>query len=215
MKRNVFKNKKALIQASIHKGCKVLDVGFLGQGIQKGNTSWPHALIKEITDDVYGVDLGVDAATFPAGRYQSASAEVFSFSGTTFDTIFAGDLIEHLPNPGLFLASASRHMQPESRLILTTPNCFNLFNLTEKLMKDEPTVNHDHTCYFNHKTLRKLLEKCGFAVESIGYVYSLEYDHPESWKKKLLNILYRILSFFTPKYLETLVMVTSFPGGKA
>ncbi len=210
MTRKVFKDKAALIGAVVGPDDRVLDVGFLGQGIQMGDPSWPHALLREAAAEVYGVDLSIDRTAFPdASRYQEGDAESFSFPGVAFDAIFAGDLIEHLPNPGLFLASARAHMQAHSTLVLTTPNTFNLFNLAEKLTKDEPTVNADHTCYFNHKTIRVLLDKCGFQLAEIHYVYTLGYTHPESLRKKALNVLYRFVSFFTPKFIETLVITAN------
>jgi hypothetical protein len=52
-----------------------------------------------------------------------------------------------------------------------------------------------------------LLAKCGFDLVETGYIYSLEYGHKESIKKKVLNILYKLLSLSTTKYLETLVVV--------
>jgi 2-polyprenyl-3-methyl-5-hydroxy-6-metoxy-1,4-benzoquinol methylase len=204
----IYRNKAELIQKSIPNNAVVLDVGFWGQGVTKGDTNWPHALLKVTGAQVYGVDLNINRGEFPdTDRYQEGSAEDFSFPGVTFTHIFAGDLIEHLPNPGKFLEACARHMNTESQLILTTPNCFNLFNLTEKLSKDEPTVNADHTMYFNHKTLRVLLQKCGFNIQSIDYIYSLEYTHKESWKKRLQNILYYLLSTQTPKFVETLVVI--------
>lgn len=204
----VFKNKAELIKECIRVTDCVLDVGFSGQGIQHTDAKWPHALLKDQAKAVYGVDLAIDRTIFPDTiRYQEASAEQFSFPGLLFDKIFAGDLIEHLSNPGTFLEHCRAHLSPSGELILTTPNCFNLFNLTEKISKNEPTVNSDHTLYFNWKVLRKLLEKNGFEVSVISYVYSLEYTHPESLKKKVLNVLYYVCSLFTSKYIETLVVI--------
>lgn len=206
--RHIYKNKEELIQRFVQSGQKILDVGFVGQGVTSSQEKWPHAYLLKTGADVFGVDLSLDRVKFPdKTRYQEASAEGFSFPGVAFDVIIAGDLIEHLPNPGLFLDCCRNHLHGNGVLILTTPNCFNLFNLTEKLSKDEPTVNADHTCYFNHKTLRVLLEKCNLSVVERSYIYSLEYTHAESWKKKIQNILYRVLSYFTPKFVETLVMV--------
>jgi len=185
----------------------VLDIGFLGQGIRTGDANWPHALMLAQAKEVFGLDLEVDREAFPdTVHYQEASAEAFSFGDTRFDLIFASDLIEHLSNPGLFLDACRTHLKSGGSLILTTPNTFNLFNLTEKLSKDEPTVNADHTCYFNKKTLRVLLSKCGFDPIDTAYVYTLEYTHKESLKKKCLNVAYCLLSRFTSKYLETLVI---------
>lgn len=202
----VFKNKTALIEALVTKDDTVLDIGFLGQGIQEDDPNWPHAVLKRTAKNVYGLDLELPDTYGNNPKYQEASAESFSFP-IAFDVIFAGDLIEHLSNPGLFLDTAKQHLAPGGRLILTTPNTFNLFNIAEKLTKYEPTVNPDHTFYFNSKVLAKLLEKNGMHADAVHYVYSLEYTHKESFKKKFLNLLYAILSRFTDKFTETLVVV--------
>lgn len=206
--RTIFPNKRSLITAFISKDTRVLDVGFRGQGVTESSTNWPHGMLIATGADVYGVDLEIDRSAFPdTKRYQEGSAESFSFPYVTFQKIFAGDVIEHLSNPGLFLEACKAHMDQDSMLILTTPNTFNLFNMAEKLTKDEPTVNSDHTMYLNHRTLRTLLEKSGLTLEQIHYIYSLEYTHPESWKKKLLNHAYKLLVGRYEKFAETLVVI--------
>jgi 2-polyprenyl-3-methyl-5-hydroxy-6-metoxy-1,4-benzoquinol methylase len=202
----IYKNKSELLHRMVGPTDTVLDVGFLGQGIQEGDSGWPHHVITKLAKEVYGVDLKLSERYKNNPHYQEASAEDFHF-GTKFEIIFSGDLIEHLSNPGLFLEACKKHLTSGGRLILTTPNTFNLFNLTEKLTKREPTVNPDHTFYFNNKTLLKLLEKNGMRGTEVSYLYSLEYSHKESFKKKFLNLLYWYLSKMTDKYIETLVIV--------
>lgn len=202
----MYYDKKELLTAHVRKEDVVLDVGFLGQGIKQDNPAWPHALLKRLAKEVYGLDLALGDPFKGDPHYAEASAEHFSFP-VKFDVIFAGDLIEHLSNPGLFLESCAAHLKPGGRLILTTPNTFNLFNMAEKLTKREPTINPDHTFYFNSKTLQKLLEKNGMEVQEMNFLYTLGYDHPESWKKKFLNVLYGLLSRVTDKFGETLVVV--------
>lgn len=193
----------------------VLDVGFFGQGMTEANPRWGHRMLRDRARDVYGVDIilykPADAAR--QDHYKQASAEQFEFE-TVFDKIYAGDIIEHLSNPGMFLDACAKVLKPEGELILTTPNCFSLFNISEKIMHDEPTVNSDHTCYFNRKTLKKLLEKNNWQVTSIDYIYTLEIVYAESWKKKLLNVVYALLAKCTPKYVETLVIVATYKGQK-
>jgi SAM-dependent methyltransferase len=204
----MYYNKKGLLMCQVRDTDRVLDVGFLGQGTQEGNANWPHGLLKGKAREIYGVDLKLSGQYVHNPHYQAAGAEDFSFP-TTFDLIFAGDLIEHLSNPGLFLANCKKHLAPGGRLLITTPNTFNLFNITEKLTKREPTVNADHTCYFNSKTLQKLLEKNGMQVSETSFLYSLGYTHKESLRKKFLNVLYWLLSYFTDKFIETLVVVAT------
>lgn len=204
----IYRDKGELIRKLIQPEDVVLDIGFYGQGTGPEREDWVHHLLQRRAKEVWGIDLEYDETTFPSslGRYARANAESFSL-GRTFDVIFAGDVIEHLSNPGQFLDAARGHLAPGGRLILTTPNTFNLFNLTEKLTKDEPTVNPDHTFYFNRKTLGVLLGKNGWKVDSVGYLYTLGALHEESWKKKLLNVIYGALAQFTPKFVETLVVV--------
>jgi SAM-dependent methyltransferase len=205
--RESYKNKRELIAHVIGPDDTVLDIGFWGQGKSYGNKDWPHALIQERAKETWGIDLAYDeSAVGNPARYRHASAESFDLP-QAFDIIFAGDIIEHLPNPGLFLDSARRHLKPRGRLVLTTPNTFHLFNLTEKLTKREPTVNSDHTCYFNTKTIRQLLKKTGYSVHGFSYLYTLDSEYRQSLKKRLLNVLYRALSWRTTKFLETLVVV--------
>lgn len=167
------------------------------------------SIIKKRTKDVWGIDIEYDEKLLPEDdiyRYKKAAAESFSFD-IKFDAVFAGDLIEHLTNPGLFLDNVKNHLNKDGRLIITTPNTFNLFLMAGKIMRFEPPINPDHTFYFNTRTLGILLDKCGFDVEQFGFMYTLDYDLKESFKKKFLNIIYKVLSFFTPKFYETVVVV--------
>jgi len=206
-KYKIYRNKKELIEELISPDSMVLDVGFWGQGINISNKNWVHNLLLNRSKKVYGIDLDFDIKKLKnKDNYQKASAENFDFD-VKFDIIFAGDLIEHLSNPGLFLESSSRNLKKSGKLIITTLNCFNLFNITEKISKSEPTVNKDHTCYFNRKTLEQLLQKNGWQADKIAFLYSLDVDYKESFKKKILNILYYLLSKITSKYITVLVMI--------
>ena len=203
------KNKVELLDTLIKKTDTVLDIGFWGQGKTYESPTWPHKLLKDRAGDVYGLDLVYDESVIPdadRAKYKVAAAEDFHFD-KKFSIIFAGDLIEHLVNPGLFLDNAKAHLDAGGKLIITTPNTFNLFVMAGKLTRPEPPINPDHTFYFNRRTIEILLQKCGFAVESFGFMYTLDYTHKESYKKKFLNIIYRVLSWFTPKFYESMVVV--------
>lgn len=203
----IFKNKQELINTSVTPNDIVLDVGFWGQGVSPKDENWVHKILRARAQEVFAFDLEYDPKLVPGPKqnYFKGDAENFSVN-KKFDVIFAGDLIEHLSNPGLFLVQAKKHIKLGGKLVLSTPNTFNLFNLAEKLSKTEPTVNREHTCYFNSKTLSVLLERNGWKVESVDFLYSLGVDYKQSFKKKFLNILYKFLSMFTPKFVETLVV---------
>ncbi len=207
----IFADKKELIETLVTKSDIVLDAGFWGQGVRVEDPRWPHKLLREQASDVYGLDLEYDESIVPgyrADHYFKQSAEDFSMD-KRFDVIFAGDLIEHLSNPGLFLDSCKRNIQEGGRLIITTPNCYGLFDLFSKVAHFEPVINRDHTCYFNIRTLRQLLGKNGWEIQQAGFLYSLGCGYKESFKKRMINVLYRILSWWTPKFIETVVVVAS------
>lgn len=201
----IYRNKTQLLEKNVRKTDTVLDIGFWGQGIKEDDPKWPHAIIKRCAKDVYGLDLDFDKTRYPEPHYKKVSAEDFDFP-VKFDLIFAGDLIEHLSNPGLFLQSCERNLGPGGRIIISTPNVFNLFNMASKLTHYEPIVNKDETAYFSFRLLRQLAGKNGLKVASYDYVYDLEYGFKESLKKRFLNIIYRFLTLFTDKFVETLVV---------
>ena len=205
-----FYDKKELISGLISSSDVVLDVGFWGQGVSPESPHWVHNMLRTQAGEVWGIDIEYEESRLPedASRYRRMSAESFALP-IQFDVIFAGDLIEHLPNPGLFLDRVRAHLKPGGRLILTTPNCFNLFSIAEKFSKGEPSVNRDHTCYFNERTLRQLLGKCGFVTIEHSFMWRLDVEYTESWKKKILNVFYLLIGTFTPRFLETLVVVAT------
>jgi 2-polyprenyl-3-methyl-5-hydroxy-6-metoxy-1,4-benzoquinol methylase len=87
-----------------------------------------------------------------------------------FDVILAGEIIEHIVNPGLFLRSARRHLAPGAgRLVITTPNHFSSRRYLHFLAGREKCHPH-HTCYYSYHTLSRLLAMCGYGVErALGY----------------------------------------------
>lgn len=204
MKR-FYKNKLDYINDNIKENDVVLDVGFWGQGVKMDDKNWPHKLIKNKAKIVYGLDLDFDERLFSGNFYKKANAEDFQFD-IKFDVIFAGDLIEHLSNPGLFLESCKKNLKEGGRILITTPNCFNLFNFSSKITKREPLSNPDHTCYFNITTLSQLFKKNGFFINDHSFLYDLGVKFKPSIKKRFLDVIYFVLSKFTNKYLETLVV---------
>jgi 2-polyprenyl-3-methyl-5-hydroxy-6-metoxy-1,4-benzoquinol methylase len=208
----VYETKEDLIQQHIREEDVVLDIGFYGQGTAVDNPKWIHSLLKARAKKVYGLDLEFPAEKFVAPMYVKASAEDFTLPEKV-DVIFAGDIIEHLSNPGNFLASCAENLKDGGRLIITTPNAFNLFNIAEKFSKDEPTVNAEHTCYYNKKTIHELISRYPYDIQEVSYVYRLFTTHKESLKKKFLNVFYKLFSLATPKFTETLVVVCQKKGG--
>lgn len=74
--------------------------------------------------------------------------------------IVAGEILEHLANPG-HLLDALRSFHCE--LLITVPNAFTRAGL-KHMLKGYENVNKDHVAWYSPRTLRTLLERYGFTV---------------------------------------------------
>ncbi|MCM3878415.1 MAG: class I SAM-dependent methyltransferase [Thermoanaerobaculia bacterium] len=97
-----------------------------------------------------------------------------------FEVVLAGEILEHLSNPGLFLRGVRRFLAPEGRLVLTTVNAYCGFRFAQYFFRGrggavEP-VHPDHVAYYSYRTLTHLLARAGYAVESFRF-YDLGDEH--------------------------------------
>ena len=137
-----------------------------------------HTAIEKVAAVQYGIDLSEKGISFlqKNGFKNLAVANVEDLlvhnplGQNEYDVIVAGEIIEHLPNPGLFLDAIKPLLkQPDGQLVLTTINATNVYRLTYMLLKGEEIVHPDHVSYYSRKTLIKLLTLKGFIVKDFAY----------------------------------------------
>ena len=151
-------------------GKTVLDLGVVQHSIENINDpNWLHKDIARYAKSVLGVDiLAKEVKLLNELGFNVVCADVEQMElGRKFDVIIAGELIEHLDNPGLFLQRVKSHLEEDGLLILTTPNPFalgNAFIPIKLLLGGDYSVNKEHKCWYCLKTLRQLLEKYGFKI---------------------------------------------------
>ncbi|VVB99081.1 Ubiquinone biosynthesis O-methyltransferase [uncultured archaeon] len=161
---------------------KILDVGYSVGGIHR------KFIEKFGRGNVYGVDIETKK---DSGHYKRASAEKIPFKNGFFDSVFAGELIEHLEKPGKFVSEANRVLKKGGALILTTPNRGSLVN---RVFRNYETKVH--LSLFDYAALRGLLEKNGFEVrEYFCLPYSEEnaYGSRNKWTFFFRNLLHGAL----------------------
>jgi SAM-dependent methyltransferase len=82
--------------------------------------------LSERGHSVYGADSNKYFVEYCRGKglkVELCSMErVFPFVDGAFDTVIAGELIEHIYDTDLFLSECARVLKPGGRLLITTPN---------------------------------------------------------------------------------------------
>lgn len=81
----------------------------------------------------------------------------------TFDLVIAGDIIEHLSNPGRMLDGIYRFCTADTRIIITTPNAFGAPNFLRHSV-GKFREGAEHVMSFNEQNLTTLLRRHGYVV---------------------------------------------------
>lgn len=181
-------------------GKEVLDVGVCGH-IWKNDLNWLHSewlhfTVEKEAKTVVGIDIykeGIRKARELGFNIIYGNAEVY-ISDKKFDIVLAGDVIEHLNNPGLFLNCVKKNLKKNGKLILTTTNTRHPNEwLTMKAYRP------DHVQLYNAPTIENLLRRHGFYAE-IHYLES----SPKTLKGK---IYVNLFLYLFPKYSCSLGVV--------
>jgi len=147
-----------------------------------GCTDWPyteakrangallHARLGHAASSLVGVDLDAEGiACLRRLGFQDAyvdNAECLTepaVCNRTYDVVVAGEIIEHLENPGRFLRGIQSLMAPQTELILSSVNAYCFFRFFYYLLGREE-IHADHNYYFSPRVLCRLLERCGLEV---------------------------------------------------
>ena len=145
-----------------------------------------HLQLEKISSELYGLDYdqkGIDEfmARGVKNLYQGDLEKLDEVPlDETFDVIVAGEIIEHLNNPGLFLNGIKRFMNPDTKFVITTINAYSGLRFAAYLLLDkggsrEP-VHPDHVSYYSYSTLSLLLKRHNLAVKDFLF-YDLGIEH--------------------------------------
>ncbi len=201
----------AFIQPYVE-GKKVLEIGpaeLIGTTNQEKENRWLHKQISLVADKLIGLEISpeqVAALTQMGYDIRQGNAENFEL-GEKFDVIVAGELIEHLSNPGNFLECAKRHLNPGGTLVLTTPNRFDYTGFV-KILRTGKTPAYTkpiakHVMYFDENALSDLLIRHHFSP--IQTAYYLTVGRPiRRFRAKLIK---NILRKYRPNLLAGLMIV--------
>lgn len=153
-------------------GKSVLDLGCVCHDPANYQSKfWLHRAIVERAAQTTGMDLsqsGVDFLQARGFNVHFGDAQSFDVAGK-FDVIVAGDLIEHLEDFSGFLKSCKRHLKPDGRIIISTPNPWYWRNVVKSILALEVANNPEHTCWLCPRTLRQLAARHGLELKEIQF----------------------------------------------
>jgi len=168
-----------------------------------------HERLNKITKRLSGIDLDQDGINYltSLGYGNLIKGDVEQLDKLkireTFDVVVAGELLEHLSNPGRFFESAPSVMNAESVLIITTPNSHSLKRFARALFGRE-LIHPDHVAYFSPATLEHLCKRYGY--EQLECFYYLS-EPGNSIKKILFLPLKWFIQALAPAIADGIIFV--------
>lgn len=146
---------------------RILDVGCQASTLHDD-------LIKEYSErSVWGLDIALKKET---DRLFKGNAEQIPFGDNFFDTVIAGELIEHLESPEKFVKECRRVLKPNGIAIITTPNIHSLIN---RIFRNYEHPQHRNL--FDEQSLRNIFAQNDFAIIHFSYLPYTIYSSPREF----------------------------------
>lgn len=157
--RNKYLEEYCYGKSVLHVGCS--DWPITQERLMDGTLL--HIRLQRATRELVGIDLsevGISALrTHGVSNVQVMDAEAIDLAGK-FDIILAGDVLEHMNNPGRFLHRVVSLLSRDGEIIVGAPSALTINNIKAWLGGGE-RVHSDHTFYFSPKTLSALHGRFG------------------------------------------------------
>ena len=153
----------------VHFGC-VDHLPLLEQRRKEG--IWLHEVLAGTCTDLVGVDINEQGVQY----MKDAGFETYNSNVVTehppaeivtkkWDYIVAGEVLEHIDDPVMFLKSIrEKYGACTDRIIITVPNALSYTNFRFALRNVE-MINSDHRFWFTPFTLMKVASQAGIEVE--------------------------------------------------
>jgi 2-polyprenyl-3-methyl-5-hydroxy-6-metoxy-1,4-benzoquinol methylase len=205
---------------------RVVHVGFVDAGCQQLNEqsgAWLHEHLARTAGELVGLDLDEAGVADARDRGYEAYAvdcrdvdAVHALGLVPADVVVAGEVIEHLDDPGGFLDGVHSLVAPGGLLVVTTPNATGLVNAAALLGNLE--VNHpDHVAMYTCATLDAMLRRHRWnPVEHAVFLQQVKSSPGDDARDRLLTTgaravlgLERLLARFGRPYAADGLIVTA------
>ena len=188
----------------LHLGCA--DWPFTEGRIQDG--TWLHYKLSTVARTCLGVDDHGESVVSLSNDYGinniivGDAERLGELDIGKFEVVVAGEIIEHLNNPGLLFESVKNVLEEDGKLLITTINAYCLRRFV-RIPFGRESVHPDHVYYFSHSTLMTLATRFGFILEG-AYSYKINNRKPY-----LPYVVERLATMITPNWGEGIVHLYS------
>ena len=148
-----------------------------GRTLDIGYAEFPN----QHSDNLYGIDI-VPRPNVPLPKYVETkqvdlNTEPIPYPDEFFETVIAGDVIEHVTNPLAMLCEANRVLKPGGVLIVSTPNPYYYWEFMQNMLVKVPrmkAVQEGHFMAFTRVNMRTILGRTGFTLfKELGNFFTL------------------------------------------
>lgn len=160
----------------------------------------------------YGVELSkqyCDYSIEVAGLKNIYRGDLYraEFPDNFFDYVLSWHTIEHVPDAKKLLLEIHRITKKDCKLRIGTPHINNFSNWSNHIIAKfkgkhiKYCTAYEHTYEFTPKTIKRMLNECGFEVEKLDCYYPpwRERIRGDNWKGKLQSTIEDIVSFIFPE----------------
>jgi SAM-dependent methyltransferase len=157
-------------------GKAVLDCGAVQHSWRMSveNPDWLHARIREVAKSCVGVDfLADDVEELRRRGFDIRIGNVLTDDPpdeAAFDVVVAGDIVEHLEDPGTFLRYVARALRPDGVAVITTPSAFYVGQWWTLLAKGRPAISPEHCVLFDPFTFAKLVDRTPLEIAELRWL---------------------------------------------
>lgn len=150
-------------------GRRVLDIGVVDHDLGSDRARhWLHGELAKVASGILGIDVlpeQVDELRRRGYAVENRDITTGDLPSGTFDLIVAGEVIEHLDRPGHLFTAAGQLLEPDGRLVFTTPNPYALWRINQNL-RDRNRDNVDHVTLISPWGVTEFAERAGLRLES-------------------------------------------------
>ena len=180
---------------TLHIGCYEHDEKYLN------SEAWKHKSINDVAKSCTGLDINKNGVEHMKSLgYDAVHADATSEIdlGKLFDTIIAGDVIEHVDNISGLIRFSSKHLSANGKLYLSTPNPFYIGHVLSAWTNRPTVANFEHTTWLSESTMLEVARRSGLTLEEIIYPIGNSYK----------SIFFRWAKKITFKFRSTMLFTT-------